>query len=163
MPWCHKCKNEYNDGVLNCADCDGELENDSPRDQESMELEHLNKKNIERAHLTCVMTDIEADMIMAKLKVAGIPSIKLYRAGGDYFKVYVGETRAGVDIYVPEDMLGSARDILSISGVNDNEALAVTMDSDDEVGSGNSGVLAGILLGIAALLILLFIFTKTGI
>ena len=159
MPWCHKCANEYRDGTEICHDCGRPLFSDPP---ENKAENFSNEQDMDRVHLTCTPTDMEAEMVMAKLKVAGIPSVKLYRAGGDYFKVYWGETRSGVDIYVPKEAIGDARAGLSAGNVVDEDVLEEAPDMQSRQEDGGYRTIGVLLLLVFLLMIMLGLFFKFG-
>ena len=56
--------------------------------------------------------EIEAGMIIGVLEEEGIASQTKYRGSGDYLKIITGMGR-DVDIYVPEDLVARAKEILS--------------------------------------------------
>ena len=71
---------------------------------------------------------IEAELIMAKLRAEGIPSIRRHRQAGDYLEVYMNKTIMGIDIYVPLVELERAREIIDTP---------VEITDEDVFSSGN--------------------------
>ena len=66
----------------------------------------------------------EADIIESKLNAFGIPSIRRHRGTGAYLTIIFGKSNFGVDIYVPEDRLNEAKDIIeSTNDIGDEEIL----------------------------------------
>ena len=55
--------------------------------------------------------DFEAGLIMGALDGAGIINMRKYRGSGDYMKV-IGGVGQDVDIFVPEDQLPKAQEVL---------------------------------------------------
>lgn len=64
------------------------------------------------AFLISVRDDIEATIIEQKLKTYQIPVIRKYQESGGYMKIIMGVTMLGIDLYVPEELLETAQNIL---------------------------------------------------
>lgn len=93
MPWCSKCKKEYEKGTAYCSICGSELEKDD-----------------EGALLVSVSREMDAKIIESKLNAFGIPSLKNYR-GID--QIYGSVSYSGIDIFVPTKLLDTAKEILN--------------------------------------------------
>ncbi|MDP4094688.1 MAG: hypothetical protein Q8920_15190 [Bacillota bacterium] len=113
MPWCPKCRTEYEGWVKKCSDCGEDL-------VDELEPEEKIEQTVygQEAFLTAVSDDIQADLLESLLKAYGIPIRKSYRETGAYMKVYFGGARFGIDIYVPSDLLEQAQDILKSQSVD---------------------------------------------
>jgi hypothetical protein len=65
-----------------------------------------------------------------------IPVLRKYREAGGYLTVLMGGTIYGIDLYVPENLLGKAADILDTSRSASDDALfpdnAEQDDTDEE-------------------------------
>ncbi|NLT15153.1 MAG: hypothetical protein GXY05_12505 [Clostridiales bacterium] len=65
---------------------------------------------------------LDAEMTVSLLEAYGIPVVCQYPNDGEFGKLIVGRATGGVDIFVPETLLGEAKDILDADIVEDNEA-----------------------------------------
>ncbi len=59
-----------------------------------------------------VADEKEAIMAESILKSEGIPVFRKYKEGGDYLRIYMGMSRFGIDLYVPESDLELAEGLL---------------------------------------------------
>lgn len=136
MAWCKTCKKEY-DAEGNCPVCGTELEDNEacgtatctgdcascpaaayeeactgdcdpgiwPLDDEG--------QPVKPALLTTVTgTALDYEMALAQLRSYGIPSVKDFPEGAEIFKLYFGFAGTGMDIYVPENMVEIARELM---------------------------------------------------
>ncbi len=105
--WCQRCGTEYRRGFRLCGDCGAKLV-ESPEeiaDDDPPEESDDAIKAFCDAYLATVAGSAEAETVTAHLNEDGIPAVKA--AGG-----------SGVDIYVPEEWLDAARDVVgSIRGI----------------------------------------------
>lgn len=114
MPYCPKCRCEYDEGVKTCCDCGSELVDAlSPEEEPARE-----------AFLMTVADEMEFLVVESKLREYGIPVYKRYKVGGDATYVYMG-MMSGVDVFVPDTVLAQAQEIMEItpqhySGVHRN-------------------------------------------
>lgn len=69
MPFCPKCRAEYEYGVAKCEDCDAPLVSQLP---EAKKDETFNSDNSEVVHLCTVNNETEAVLMCDLLKQAGI-------------------------------------------------------------------------------------------
>lgn len=58
------------------------------------------------------LSTIESEIIIAKLKSYGIPTLKKSKGTGDIMEIYTGVNMYGIDIYVPSDMIELAEELL---------------------------------------------------
>jgi len=107
MPWCPKCKSEYRDGFLKCAGCDEPLI-EKPYPSETVEYE----TGVKWVYLTDVADEHEADLVESVLRTEAIPVMRKHREGGDYMAVYMGISKFGIDLLVPEGKLDAAWGLL---------------------------------------------------
>jgi hypothetical protein len=105
MPWCPKCRMEYEVGVEECSDCKEKLID---------QLEPLPAVEYgTEAFLINVADGMEVNIVETLLNSYDIPVRKKYRdPSGAYLSVYMGSASTGVDIYVPESKLNEAKEIL---------------------------------------------------
>lgn len=126
MPWCPDCRTEYREGFENCSDCGarlvGQLPVESPAEVES------EQSNSAEAFLISVADGMQADILESKLKFYGVPVRRKYKESGDYLTVYMGATPFGIDLYVPQELLEQASELISLAteplmdDANQNEA-----------------------------------------
>ena len=109
MSWCPKCKYEYREGFTTCSDCGCDLVEvlESAKDENKEKTE-----NYTEAFLISVNQDFDARLIESKLTAFDIPSLRK-TMGLDGIYGFPGI--AGIDIYVPSDLLDKAK------GIIDNE------------------------------------------
>ncbi len=60
-----------------------------------------------------VSDDGEADLIEALLGTEGIPMVRKNKKNGEFVKLYMGVSRFGVDVFVPEEHLELAEAMVS--------------------------------------------------
>ena len=66
------------------------------------------------AYLThCVETQMELEITVNMLQAYGIPVVTNYSSDGRFGKVILGMSGSGCDLYVPENMLEDAKNILN--------------------------------------------------
>ena len=58
------------------------------------------------------LNNIDAQIIIAKLKSYGIPVSKKSKGIGELMEIYTGANMYGIDIYVPGDMIELAEELL---------------------------------------------------
>lgn len=105
MPWCPRCRSEYRTGFYNCADCGTELK------EGNLPVEHHQTAGERWARLVNVYDDNEAQLVAGMLKSAGIPVLMKSQGAGGYMRIVMG-TELGVNLYVPESALNTARKII---------------------------------------------------
>lgn len=64
------------------------------------------------ALLTSVSSQMEAGMIETLLAEAGIPVIRKQRGAGQYLEIYMAMSTYGVELYVAEEHLEKAREMI---------------------------------------------------
>lgn len=139
MAWCPECEKNYdvNDGVCpvcgelledrksacNHTACDGDCASCA---EAALELEECdgscdpgiwplddNGEPVKPALLTTVMgNQVDYEMTLSMLRSFGIPSAKDFPQAGQIAKVLFGFAGTGMDVYVPENMLEDARELI---------------------------------------------------
>lgn len=105
MPWCPKCRRFQEEDDL-CKYCWVEVVDTLPFEQ------HEQAESENEVLLVSVGDENEANIIQNLLEVNQIPSLRRYRDIGGYMKVYMGTSSFGIDIFVPESCMDTARQIL---------------------------------------------------
>lgn len=77
--------------------------------------EHIENRKYGEAFLLSAVDSIEADMIESILRANDIPVMKKYRESGGYMKIVMGNSIYGVDLFVPEQLLDRATEIIDNS------------------------------------------------
>lgn len=106
MPWCPKCRTEYENGFKTCNDCNADLVDELEQDKDDTDV------NTKEVFLVSIANSIEAEIVATLLASYNIPVIKRYREAGGYLEIYMGGSTFGVDLFVPEDLLAKAKDII---------------------------------------------------
>lgn len=105
--WCPRCGTEYRQGFRHCGDCGAKLV-ESPEeiiDDEPPEEGDEQINSFCDAYLATVADSAAAETVASALNEDGIPAAKV-------------KNGSGVDIYVPEEWLDAARDVVgSIRGI----------------------------------------------
>lgn len=105
--WCPRCGTEYRQGFRLCGDCGAKLV-ESPEeiiDDEPPEEGDDEINSFCDAYLATVADSAAAETVASALNEDGIPAVK-------------AKSGSGVDIYVPEEWLDAARDVVgSIRGI----------------------------------------------
>jgi|LSQX01.2.fsa_nt_gb hypothetical protein len=105
MPYCPNCNAEYREGFTVCSDCNADLVEEKPVIKE--EKAQYDKE----AYLLSVADDMEASVVSSLLEAHDIPVYKRHREAGAYLSIYMGQSKFGIDIFVPESFLEEAREI----------------------------------------------------
>lgn len=108
MAWCQRCKYEYEDHIVNCAECGDQLVSNLLETNEK-----IHNENGKYSVLINVANLIEADTIISLLEANSIPSFKGYQSSGSYLNITAGFNYQGTDIFVPTELLDEARSIIS--------------------------------------------------
>lgn len=122
MPWCPKCKTEYNPSVTTCPDC-GQTLVEKLQTEETDVFSDLG----EPVKLTETADEFEADVLLSKLEASGIPAFLSYSGFGSVAKVYCGRSNFAVSVMVPSSLLDKAKDVIApnqdydFSGVEEME------------------------------------------
>ncbi len=106
MPWCPKCRRFQEEDDL-CAYCWVETVPELGPEAETPE------SKTQEVLLVTVSDEYEADLIQALLESHDILTLRKYRESGQYLKVYMGVTRLGIDIYVLENQLQEAMELIN--------------------------------------------------
>ena len=73
------------------------------------------------AFLTSV-GDLEYGIVESLLNAYDIPCVKKYKEAGGYLNVYMGSTKFGIDIFVPERLLQQAQELLNANMLTEDIA-----------------------------------------
>lgn len=109
MPWCPKCRLEYRESFTKCSDCKVELVDKL----EPEEIECRNKQE-EWAFLISIGGENEKNVVESLLKSHAIPLLIKYKGSGGYIKIITGNSNFGIDLFVPESKLETAKEIIGI-------------------------------------------------
>lgn len=103
----------------------------------------IQSKPIEgQALLLTVSEDVEANILESMLKASEIPVTKAYRSDGGFFSIVLGRSVLGVDIFVPEQMLDKAKEVLdSAKEIEDEDILSDPSFQDKSVEEENEDIL----------------------
>jgi hypothetical protein len=64
-------------------------------------------------YLCTAKDSFEADLLESKLRSEGIPSIKKFKGASNFLEIFMGSSSAfPIDIYVPEETLEDAKNII---------------------------------------------------
>ncbi len=123
MPWCPRCKAEYQPHVTACPDCGVDLVDELPVEPEGKEA----------VVLVTAATAHEANVIVATLQAVGIPA---YTAPPGVYVPQFGNPVASVSpelqVWVPADAEAAARSVLEAEPIGDAELLAAQQATDPE-------------------------------
>jgi hypothetical protein len=90
------------------------------------------------ALLTTAYNSLEAEILSSKLKAYGIPVYSKHRGMGAYLTLVLGNSFFGIDIFVDEDKLKEAQDILkSCDDVKDEDILSDPSFNDNDIEAEN--------------------------
>ena len=131
MPFCPKCRFEYEADVAVCPDCDMELVADRPPDPDEEESEYKNW--IPLARLT---SEQYAEMIQERLEQVNIPVVILSGTGHFGYIGTMGPSSfapvgGGYTVMVPEEFAADA-DIEGQAMLGDDWTAAKLVDIDEE-------------------------------
>lgn len=104
---CPECNFEYRDGIDVCPECNCPL-------VETLPTEDVVYRDAIPVFLCEAANDFEADVIISKLDSEGVFAFKKYQGSDGYNKIMLGITVLGVQIFVSEDDLEKAKEILDI-------------------------------------------------
>jgi len=111
MLYCPKCRKESEDSFEFCKNCGTKLTISLPNEPEEI--------NDKEAFLINAEDEMEANIFISKLSAFGIPVMKKYVELG--LPVFMGNSRLGIDLYVPSRLLLNAKDILKEEILTDDE------------------------------------------
>ena len=69
-------------------------------------------------YLITVSGEMEASIVETLLTSNNIPVLRKYREAGAYLKIYMGNSTAGIDLYVPSELYNIAKELIE----KENEA-----------------------------------------
>lgn len=73
----------------------------------------------DEALLLTNLDNVEAEIIISKLKSYGIPVLKKEKGAGALMEIYTGVNLYGIDLYVPAHVLEVARELLDSSHISE--------------------------------------------
>ncbi|MCF8018911.1 conserved protein of unknown function [Petrocella atlantisensis] len=114
MPYCPKCKRDYEEGKTTCTYCEVALVEEEIDEVVNDQLEEIKK-------LCSVYTLQEADIIIALMNSYEIPAIKKSEQIGDYLTVAMGSSMYGYDIYVPVRLFDQAELLLNAQNIEEED------------------------------------------
>ncbi|MDO5294907.1 MAG: DUF2007 domain-containing protein [bacterium] len=100
--YCPCCKSEYRVGITHCSDCDVDLVEQLPEEDENTSEVMHTETNGRLKKLLTVEDHVEADLIVNLLKNNGILCLKQDTDTNSYMKLYRGTSIYGEDLYVNE-------------------------------------------------------------
>lgn len=74
----------------------------------------------DEALLLANLDNVEAEIIISKLKSYGIPVLKKEKGAGALMEIYTGVNFYGIDLYVPAHVLEVARELLESRDLNEH-------------------------------------------
>nr|WP_300090732.1 DUF2007 domain-containing protein [Sedimentibacter sp.] len=73
----------------------------------------------DEALLLANLNNVEAEIIISKLKSYGIPVLKKEKGAGALMEIYTGVNLYGIDLYVPSHVLEVARELLESNHISE--------------------------------------------
>lgn len=97
-----------------------------------MMFEKKDRKEWRNGVYLCTAKDsFEADLLESKLRSEGIPSIKKFKGASNFLEIFMGSSSAfPIDIYVPEETLEDARNIIVAVPIIGDEIPEESIDFD---------------------------------
>lgn len=94
------------------------------------------------ALLLTATDNMEAEIIQSKLSAYDIPVYKSYPEAGGYFTIVLGKTLMGIHIFVPEEKINEANEILnSAKDIKDEDILSDPSFNDESISKQNTETL----------------------
>ncbi len=82
-------------------------------------------------YLCTAKDSFEADILESKLRSEGIPSIKKFKGASNFLEIFMGSNSAyPIDIYVPEETLEDAKNIIVAVPLEDDEIPEEPVDAE---------------------------------
>ena len=89
-------------------------------------------------YLTTANSTLQAGILESKLSAEGIPCLKRYEGASNFLEIYMGvSTVFPVEIYVPEDKLELAKEVIKPVPIDDDFEEATEEEWLDIAGSGD--------------------------
>ncbi|MBU7005222.1 hypothetical protein [Phosphitispora fastidiosa] len=130
MPWCPKCRRFQEEDDL-CAYCWVETVPElDPEPEAEAEAETPIWGKAAEVLLVTVSDEHEADLIQALLESHNILTLRKYREGGQYLKVFMGVSRLGIDIFVLQHQLREAMFLINSEIAEDDDTCEYCEDND---------------------------------
>ena len=129
MLTCPKCGCTYREGYEKCSDCNVELISKLYNDQNEKADKVIQETNW--SLLMNVLEEYELVNIMSILEVNDIMSMTETKGSGEYVRIRMGSSYHGYDLFVPEDKLEEAREVIeSFYEADDEESLDEEMEKE---------------------------------
>ncbi len=121
MPWCPKCRYEYNDGFTKCSDCGAVLvdeldlsSKEQKRAQEGKPLEKVQRSSEDYDEVFLINTDnaVELSYITSMFKDEEIKYRIADESSGGYLQILHGKSFFGKNIFVDKESYDKAIEIL---------------------------------------------------
>lgn len=137
MAWCKECKKEYDESGV-CPVCGTELEENAACSAETCTgdcagcaaacaeeacsgdcdpgiwpLDDEGQPVKPALLMTVTGSALDYEMELARLRSYGIPAVQDFPEGAQLFKILFGFAGTGMDIYVPENMLELAKELMA--------------------------------------------------
>ena len=82
-------------------------------------------------YLCTAKDSFEADILESKLRSEGIPSIKKFKGASNFLEIFMGSSTAfSIDLYVPEEALEDAKNIIVAVPLTSDELPEEPIDFD---------------------------------
>lgn len=98
----------------------------------------LSDANADEVLLLSVTDEREAEIVRSLLDAHGITALLKHRGSGDYLNIYMGMSNLGIDIFVLEDDLVRAKELLNFN--NKEELSDFAVNEEDNFISTNSKI-----------------------
>ncbi|HVI41629.1 MAG TPA: DUF2007 domain-containing protein [Anaerovoracaceae bacterium] len=97
-----------------------------------MMVEKKDQKEWRDGVYLCTAKDsFEADILESKLRSEGIPSIKKFKGASNFLEIFMGSSTAfSIDLYVPEEALEDAKNIIVAVPLTSDELPEEPIDFD---------------------------------
>ncbi|GHU48999.1 hypothetical protein FACS1894127_0990 [Clostridia bacterium] len=86
-------------------------------------------------YLCTAKNSLEADILESKLRGEGIPCERRYKNAGNYLEIFMGSSVFPIDIYVPEQTLEDAENIIVAFPLDEGEPVDFDQMSEEELDS----------------------------
>jgi hypothetical protein len=107
MPWCHKCKEEYVDGIKTCRVCGEKLSDVPPLKEADFD------RDFREVLLYDAKTEVDFALVTNELKKTGVPFRSEEGGIWDYYHILSAHSFAGQRIYIAESDKDRASKILT--------------------------------------------------
>jgi hypothetical protein len=84
-------------------------------------------------YLCTAKNSLEADILESKLRGEDIPCERRYKNAGNYLEIFMGSSVFPIDIYVPEQTLEDAKNIIVAFPLDEGEPVDFDLLSEEEL------------------------------